>query len=531
MKSGRIASLLISAGVALSLCTPAFALAPTDFEDYDSTAWHAEAMAWAVNNKVMVGNGAGQLEPDRYITRAEFVTMVDNLFHTYQATDITRYIDVQESDWFYSYIAMGVQMGTITGISDTEIDPLGNLTREQAMTILARTLALPDGGEEDLTSFADTAEVSSWAIPYVGAMVKDGRVVGRPENMIAPVDYVTRAETAQMLMNCFSALRDNTAEITGTFTDNVLVSSVDTAQTATIRNAEFQNVLLLSPGMADGRTDIYSSTIDRMVCWGNHDVYIYSGCKVNEIVISRTEGPCIIHWMGDATKLPTVIFRDGSDDGCMVVDKNGNQLLPEPEKRPSSGSSVHYPSVTFDPQNGKGVTTKRIDADGYIQPIEAPVKDGYVFGGWYLDKEGDSRFSFTQKATDGMTLYAKWYTPEEWEQVQLLNDIVNAATARIQADTDIMATVGGTSIPCSIYSAPENPANVKVELVRKDTGAVVAQIESLAPGATATEMALVGEMPAYGNYEVKLVVTPEGETGHFDIEAMLYVAYMWDKGA
>ena len=69
-----------------------------------------------------------------------------------------------------------------------------------------------------------------------------------------------------------------------------------------------------------------------------------------------------------------------------------------------------------------------------------------------------------------------------------------------------------------------------MKLVRTDTDEVVAEITNLTPGTTATTMNLVGTMPAYGNYNAKLVVTPEGETSSQEIDAMLYVAYAWDRG-
>jgi uncharacterized repeat protein (TIGR02543 family) len=37
-----------------------------------------------------------------------------------------------------------------------------------------------------------------------------------------------------------------------------------------------------------------------------------------------------------------------------------------------------------------------------------PQKEGYIFEGWYADKELTSKFDFATKITKNITLYAKW---------------------------------------------------------------------------------------------------------------------------
>ncbi len=42
------------------------------------------------------------------------------------------------------------------------------------------------------------------------------------------------------------------------------------------------------------------------------------------------------------------------------------------------------------------------------EPPAAPVKDGYVFKGWYTDEACTAAYDFTQPVTESVTLYAKW---------------------------------------------------------------------------------------------------------------------------
>lgn len=516
--------------LAISCSTSAFALSASDFSDYNSKAWYSNAIQYVVDNGIMYGTDNSKLEPDRYITRAEFVSMVDRLFGTYNKADITKYKDMKPSDWYYNNIAMGVKMGTIFGDTANTINPNGYITREQAIVILSRTLGLSDGDYRDISKFVDNKDVSNWAINSVGAMVKDGRVAGFEDGTLKPKNNITRAETAQLLYKCFPELVEDT--LNGEYDTNVILSS---EHGASVKDTRVGDTLILATGLADNRVDIRNSNINRLLCWGSKDVYIYEGCSFEKIVISRTDGPCIIHWMGDTSKgLPEFEIKNSSDPGCKVVDKNGKQIYPKINN--NGGNNIeddkekHYPTVYFDSQNGSSLVKQRIDDTGHVQPITDPVKTGYVFGGWYTDRECDWRFSFTQQATDGMTLYARWYTPEEHAQVQIMNNTVQKSSTGIYAETDLMAIIGETSIPCNISSHVSNVNNIKIELVMSGTNTVIARIDSLAPGATVTTMNLVSDMPDYGEYATKLLVTPENSTNCIEIESVLYVGYMWNRG-
>jgi hypothetical protein len=69
-------------------------------------------------------------------------------------------------------------MKTFNGTSETTFDPAGNITREQAFTVLARAMKLANGTASDLAAFSDASNISAWALGPVSAMVRDGYVSG-----------------------------------------------------------------------------------------------------------------------------------------------------------------------------------------------------------------------------------------------------------------------------------------------------------------------------------------------------------------
>jgi hypothetical protein len=109
----------------------------------------------------------------------------------------------------------------------------------------------------------------------------------------------------------------------------------------------------------------------------------------------------------------------------------------------------------------------------------------------------------------------------------MLNEQASKDTVSVRAETDLFALTNGTSIPCSIYNKPTNQFSIRVDLLLN--GAVIASVDSIAPGETATSMTLVQAMPSYGNYEVTLRVTPIGAGSYVNIDGMLYVAEMWAR--
>ena len=531
MNHRKLISGTLTVALLATQLTPALALSATNFKDYHPTAWYSQAIDYAISNDIMRGNNSGLLNADRNITRAEFISMINRLFGTYQKADISVFADVKSSEWFFDDLAMGIRMGIVSGTSATTISPNDNLTREMAMTILARALALENTDSNVLSKYSDSNEISDWAKSSAAVFVEQGRIKGYSDNTLRPKQFITRAETAQLLMNCFENITSQT-NLEKIDSDSIYL--VRSKSDTTISNSQFKDMLVVANGLADSNVYLKHSDIKRLLCWGGKDIWIDSDCSVDEIIISRTDGPCTIHWLGDSDKMPKVVIRDSANDDCKVVDKNNKQLYPKSDDNSggvggniTGGSHGSRNVVYFDPQNGQGTTSAQIDENGLVQPVIEPTKDGFVFGGWYKEKECDSRFVFTNKVTAGMTLYAKWYTDDEWKIVEDMNQQVSNSTAHIQADTDLLAVVGEKSIPCNIHSSTDNDAVVKIVVVIKDTGKVIATVNDVKPGDMVTNIPIVDEMPAYGNYSVELVVTPVDGGSQYRIDAMLYVAYAW----
>ena len=107
------------------------------FTDVSAGNWFNKAVSSMAQGGYINGYPGGYFDPDRNITRAEFVTMVARFGTTENAS--ASFTDVGEH-WAYRYIAAASEKGWISGYPGGSFRPDQNITRAEAMTILNRVL-------------------------------------------------------------------------------------------------------------------------------------------------------------------------------------------------------------------------------------------------------------------------------------------------------------------------------------------------------------------------------------------------------
>ena len=306
MKKKRILALFLAAVSCLSLAVSASAAntvncKATDFRDYDRTAWYAEAVSAAVDNGLLYGKSANVLDPNGDMTRAEMAAIINRSFGCYKAADISQYKDVSKSKWYYKDVALAVQMGTYNGRSSSTMAPDAPISRQEAMTVVARALELDYDAyaKTDLSAFSDRDKISAWALPYVRSMVGAGYIHGRGK-ILAPLDNITRSEFAQIFYNIIGTYIVSKGTYDKDIKGSVLVRTDD----VTFKDMTVDGDLIIGCGAADGKIVLDNVTVKgRLLVWGGGVAAIYcnNGTNMPAVVVARVDDAVKVIYDRDST--------------------------------------------------------------------------------------------------------------------------------------------------------------------------------------------------------------------------------------
>ncbi len=306
MKKKRILAMILAVASCLSLAVSASAAntvnrKATDFRDYDRTTWYAEAVSAAVDNGLLYGKSSTIIDPNGDMTRAEMAAIINRSFGCYAKADISKYTDVAKSKWYYDDVAMAVQMGTYNGRSNSTMAPDAPISRQEAMTVVARALELDydSYSKTDLSVFSDRSEVSNWALPYVRAMVGADYIHGRGK-VLAPLDNITRSEFAQIFYNIIGTYITAKGSYDKDIKGSVLIRTDD----VTLQNMTVDGDLIIGCGAADGKITLDNVTVKgRLLVWGGgmKAVYCNNGTNTPEVIAARVDDAVKIIFDRDST--------------------------------------------------------------------------------------------------------------------------------------------------------------------------------------------------------------------------------------
>jgi len=97
--------------------------------------WSQSVVENWLNQGMIKGYPDGSFKPDKTITRAEFMAIVNKAFNLTEETDIS-FTDVKASDWYYKTIRLAKAAGYINGYPDGSMKPNSPVTRQEAAVML-----------------------------------------------------------------------------------------------------------------------------------------------------------------------------------------------------------------------------------------------------------------------------------------------------------------------------------------------------------------------------------------------------------
>ena len=213
----RFVSILIICVMIISWSSMAMAFA--DAQGH----WAEEAIdRWSNEYGIFMGD-AGLFRPNADITRAEMAVLLDRMLRYRELSDFD-FADISGDEWYAEAIsklnAAGVMLGD--GLS---ANPKKNITREQAVTMLARAFEIDTGnGLAGALTYTDYKDISEWALASVGTMTSLGYIQGN-EGRFSPKSNLTRAEAVTIFDNIISEVFSQGGVYTAYQSGNVIVNS------------------------------------------------------------------------------------------------------------------------------------------------------------------------------------------------------------------------------------------------------------------------------------------------------------------
>ncbi len=149
----------------------------------------------------------------------------------------------------------------------------------------------------------------------------------------------------------------------------------------------------------------------------SEDIVLYAKWNINTYVFQYLDNDGTILLTANyeyGASLSGVIAPIASKEGYTFVEWSDDIPLTMPARDvhlSARYASIEY-TVSFDTNEGSEMPDIIVSSETQVFNPGDPTKEGYVFGGWFLDSELTEPCSFPILIIEDITIYAKWEVPE-----------------------------------------------------------------------------------------------------------------------
>ena len=369
---------------------PAMA-APSDIAGH----WAESVITQWQNKGLIQGYEDGTFKPGNTITRAEFVTLMNNAKGFWSEGSIN-FSDVKNGSWFYSAVARAVAAGYVKGYSDGSFKPGNTITRAEAAVMIANAARL-SANEAGAYRFTDVGSIPAWARGSVGAVVAAGYMTGYPDGSFDANASISRAEAVSSLNRMLGGTAYQPTQPTTPTTDTTKTTSDDVViedKGTTLKNQTVDGNVTIAKSVGNGDVTLRNVTIkgDLIVKGGGSNTVTLEDVDVRGKVRLLKEG-VHLHLIGDTDIRKLLIdlaaritqsssYKDEIDEIILAGDGNLNkttridvpakQLRIENQADLILGGDVEKLIVDEDAKGAeieikKGTTVKELNTDAKIK--------------------------------------------------------------------------------------------------------------------------------------------------------------------
>ncbi|WP_261301758.1 S-layer homology domain-containing protein [Paenibacillus andongensis] len=159
------------------------------------------------SENIIQGYEDGKFYPDRLISRAEFIAILNRSFGTLSADETKENSDAfsdLDGEWSADEVKKAALKGWAQGFPDGTFRPNQSVNRQDAAVMLNRIIKLSPVKEP---SFKDRGTIPTWAASDIAAISEAAILEGYPDSTFRGEKFLTRAEVAVVLFRALEYMR------------------------------------------------------------------------------------------------------------------------------------------------------------------------------------------------------------------------------------------------------------------------------------------------------------------------------------
>ncbi|MFD0670964.1 S-layer homology domain-containing protein [Cohnella sp. GCM10027633] len=168
--------------------------------------WAKTDIELLASKRIIQGTTADSFAPNQSITRAEFAALLVRSLGLTSSGTAAAFGDVNGKAWHADAIATAVEAGIVEGYADGTFKPNDLVTREQIAVMLSRSLKYVNKSVQVtgtdgaiLGKYTDGGSIGAWAKAALAELVEARIIQGNASNALVPAANASRAEAAVML--------------------------------------------------------------------------------------------------------------------------------------------------------------------------------------------------------------------------------------------------------------------------------------------------------------------------------------------
>lgn len=174
------------------------------FTDVAADKWYAPAVSYCFQNGHMVGTDAVTFAPGKQINRAMLVAVLYSMAGKPEVSGEIPFPDVKPGAYYEKPVIWAKEVGITAGYQDGTFKPDNLITRAEMVTMLyvyaEKVAGLNVSGRNDVSAFADAADIPGYAVEKFGWALNVGLISGTTATTISPRENATRAQLAQEVL-------------------------------------------------------------------------------------------------------------------------------------------------------------------------------------------------------------------------------------------------------------------------------------------------------------------------------------------